>query len=172
MCLGIFSDPLLAAQHSQHCTALGVTTSMEDKELLTQEKGKQSKQPSKKEINSRALKTPKGTRDYEPLQMAIREKVFQAITTVFKRHGAVTIETPLFELKVTLSNTTVTHTPLKEILTGKYGEESKLIYDLQDQGGELCSLRYDLTVPTCSNTRADFHRSPLLDTLPVTGLNR
>ena len=31
---------------------------------------------------------------------------------------------------------------LKEILTGKYGEDSKLIYDLQDQGGELCSLRY------------------------------
>jgi histidyl-tRNA synthetase len=32
-------------------------------------------------------------------------------------------------------------------LSGKYGEDSKLIYDLQDQGGELCSLRYDLTVP-------------------------
>lgn len=30
---------------------------------------------------------------------------------------------------------------------GKYGEDSKLIYDLQDQGGELCSLRYDLTIP-------------------------
>lgn len=36
---------------------------------------------------------------------------------------------------------------LKEVLTGKYGEDSKLIYDLADQGGELCSLRYDLTVP-------------------------
>lgn len=36
---------------------------------------------------------------------------------------------------------------LKDILSGKYGEDSKLIYDLQDQGGELCSLRYDLTVP-------------------------
>jgi histidyl-tRNA synthetase len=33
------------------------------------------------------------------------------------------------------------------MLSGKYGEDSKLIYDLQDQGGELCSLRYDLTVP-------------------------
>jgi histidyl-tRNA synthetase len=31
---------------------------------------------------------------------------------------------------------------------GKYGEEGgKLIYDLADQGGELLSLRYDLTVP-------------------------
>ncbi|NWX17757.1 SYHC protein, partial [Aegotheles bennettii] len=30
---------------------------------------------------------------------------------------------------------------------GKYGEEVKLIYQLQDQGGELLALRYDLTVP-------------------------
>ncbi|XP_077793282.1 histidine--tRNA ligase, cytoplasmic isoform X4 [Macaca mulatta] len=35
----------------------------------------------------------------------------------------------------------------KETLMGKYGEDSKLIYDLKDQGGELLSLRYDLTVP-------------------------
>jgi len=67
------------------------------------------------------------------LQMAIREKVFNTVINVFKRHGAVTIETPVFELK--------------ETLTGKYGEDSKLIYDLEDQGGERCSLRYDLTVP-------------------------
>jgi hypothetical protein len=33
------------------------------------------------------------------------------------------------------------------VLTGKYGEDSKLIYDLKDQGGEILSLRYDLTVP-------------------------
>jgi len=32
-------------------------------------------------------------------------------------------------------------------LTGKYGEDSKLIYDLKDQGGEILALRYDLTVP-------------------------
>jgi histidyl-tRNA synthetase len=36
---------------------------------------------------------------------------------------------------------------LRKVLTGKYGEDSKLIYDLADQGGEICSLRYDLTVP-------------------------
>lgn len=31
---------------------------------------------------------------------------------------------------------------------GKYGDEGgKLIYDLADQGGEILSLRYDLTVP-------------------------
>lgn len=36
---------------------------------------------------------------------------------------------------------------LSQTLTGKYGEDSKLIYDLADQGGELLALRYDLTVP-------------------------
>lgn len=79
------------------------------------------------------LKTPKGTKDYTDKEMAIREHVFSTITNVFKRHGAVTIDTPVFELK--------------EILSGKYGEDSKLIYDLEDQGGEKCALRYDLTVP-------------------------
>ncbi|XP_038056514.1 histidine--tRNA ligase-like isoform X2 [Patiria miniata] len=79
------------------------------------------------------LKTPKGTRDYNPKQMAIREGVFKTIVDSFKRHGAETLDTPVFELK--------------ETLTGKYGEDSKLIYDLKDQGGELLSLRYDLTVP-------------------------
>ncbi|KAN0064920.1 Cytoplasmic and mitochondrial histidine tRNA synthetase [Thecaphora frezii] len=79
------------------------------------------------------LKTPKGTRDWEPLAMSLRKKIFSTIEDIFSSHGAVTIDTPVFELK--------------EILSGKYGEDSKLIYDLQDQGGELCSLRYDLTVP-------------------------
>jgi len=27
------------------------------------------------------------------------------------------------------------------VLTGKYGEDSKLIYDLADQGGEILALR-------------------------------
>lgn len=36
---------------------------------------------------------------------------------------------------------------MQEVLTGKYGEDSKLIYDLKDQGGEILSMRYDLTVP-------------------------
>lgn len=66
--------------------------------------------------------------------MALRQTIFRKITEVFELHGGVTIDTPVFELK--------------EILSGKYGEDSKLIYDLQDQGGELCSLRYDLTVST------------------------
>jgi len=71
--------------------------------------------------------------DIHPDQCAAREKVFATIRSVFRRHGAVEIETPVCELK--------------ETLMGKYGEDTKLVYDLQDQGGELLSLRYDLTVP-------------------------
>ncbi|GAA0168694.1 aminoacyl-tRNA synthetase [Lithospermum erythrorhizon] len=81
----------------------------------------------------RLPKLAKGTRDFAKEQMTIREKAFSIITGVFKRHGAMALDTPVFELR--------------ETLMGKYGEDSKLIYDLADQGGELCSLRYDLTVP-------------------------
>lgn len=51
-------------------------------------------------IKEFALKTPKGTRDFTPRQMATREHVFEKIIKVFKRHGAVAIDTPVFELKV------------------------------------------------------------------------
>lgn len=50
------------------------------------------------------LKTPKGTRDYGPSQMAIRADVLNKIISVFKRHGAETIDTPIFELKVMAAN--------------------------------------------------------------------
>jgi histidyl-tRNA synthetase len=50
--------------------------------------------------------------------MSIRKKAFNIVTNVFLRHGAVELDTPVFELK--------------ETLTGKYGEDSKLIYDLED----------------------------------------
>ena len=87
------------------------------------------KESKKKE----SVKVVKGARDFLPIQMVIRSQAFDLITKVFKKHGGVEIDTPVFELK--------------ETLMGKYGEDSKLIYDLNDQGGELLSLRYDLTVP-------------------------
>ncbi|KAL1964344.1 hypothetical protein VTN77DRAFT_7029 [Rasamsonia byssochlamydoides] len=86
-----------------------------------------------KEKPSFTLKTPKGTKDWAGADALLRDRIFRTITEVFKRHGGTALDTPVFELR--------------EILAGKYGEDSKLIYDLQDQGGELCSLRYDLTVP-------------------------
>jgi histidyl-tRNA synthetase len=50
--------------------------------------------------------------------MAIKDKAFRIIKGIFKKHGASEIDTPVFELK--------------ETLMGKYGEDSKLIYDLED----------------------------------------
>lgn len=41
-----------------------------------------------------------GTRDYQPAQMAIRQQVLKTIVDTFERHGAETIDTPVFELKV------------------------------------------------------------------------
>lgn len=82
----------------------------------------------------RKPKIAKGARDFTGEQMQIRERAFKTIRRVFKRHGAVEIDTPVFEQR--------------ETLMGKYGEEGgKLIYELADQGGELLCLRYDLTVP-------------------------
>lgn len=105
--------------------------------------------------------------------MVVREKILDIIVSCFKRHGAKGLDTPAFELKVSGEKSTRTpffHLPsvsqrasslcpgillwsvalsvwpLQEMLTEKYGEDSGLIYDLKDQGGELLSLRYDLTV--------------------------
>lgn len=72
-------------------------------------------------MNLRILKcdVTQGTRDFAKEQMAVREKAFSVIVEVFKRHGAMALDTPAFELR--------------ETLMGKYGEDSKLIYDLADQ---------------------------------------
>nr|CAD1820244.1 unnamed protein product [Ananas comosus var. bracteatus] len=67
----------------------------------------------------RLPKIPKGTRDFGKEQMAIRERAFSIYYQCFKMHGAVGLDTPVFELR--------------ETLMGKYGEDSKLIYDLADQ---------------------------------------
>lgn len=79
------------------------------------------------------LKTAKGTRDYGPAENSLREHIEDIVKECFKRYGGSCIDTPVFERK--------------DILTGKYGEDSKLIFDLKDQGGEELSLRYDHTVP-------------------------
>src|SRR3989304_7301440 len=79
-------------------------------------------------------KNPKGTRDFSPKDVKIREYIFTTMKSVFETFGGQPIETPVFELKETLQNL--------------YGEEfDKLVYELNDQGGEELLLRYDLTVP-------------------------
>lgn len=79
------------------------------------------------------LKNPKGMKDISPDKGWERRRIFNIITDCFERHGALPLDTPVCERR--------------EILLGKYGEDSKLIYNLEDQGGEALSLRYDLTVP-------------------------
>ena len=86
-----------------------------------------------KKLKKSELRTPKGTKDYGALETRLREEMFNKIKKIFKLHGAVGIETPVFELRSTLMD--------------KYGEDQKLIFNLEDQGGDICSLRYDLTVP-------------------------
>jgi histidyl-tRNA synthetase len=103
------------------------TAEVDEMKALKEQLGK-----DKKSGSGFQLKTPKGTVDHRPEATLLRKKIFHTLESIFVKYGASTIDTPVFELR--------------EILAGKYGEDSKLIYDLQDQGGELCSLRYDLTV--------------------------
>lgn len=101
---------------------------------------------------------PKGTRDFNPSEMARRNYIFDTIKSVFKLYGYQSIETPAIESLSTLM--------------GKYGEEGdRLLFKilnsgdfldtLHKSGKELSSvnyreienyitekgLRYDLTVP-------------------------
>ncbi|KAF9006761.1 histidine-tRNA ligase [Hymenopellis radicata] len=79
------------------------------------------------------LKTAKGTRDYGPSEMLCRLHIERIVKDAFTLFGGSCLDTPVFERK--------------DVLAGKYGEDSKLIFDLMDQGGEQLALRYDHTVP-------------------------
>lgn len=81
----------------------------------------------------KTIKTPKGTRDYAGGEKILLDEIITKTESIYRRRGGVPFDSPNFEIK--------------SILTNKYGEDSKLIYDLADQGGEACALRYDLTVP-------------------------
>ncbi|MEP5338362.1 MAG: histidine--tRNA ligase [Algibacter sp.] len=99
---------------------------------------------------------PKGTRDFNPEQVAKRNYIFNSIRGAFETFGFQPIETPSFEKSDTL--------------LGKYGEEGdRLIFKILDNGDYLSSvpeldyvnkninkitssisgkaLKYDLTVP-------------------------
>jgi len=101
------------------------------------------------------LSIPRGTRDFGPQQMMVRNHIFATIRGVFERFGFAPLETPSME---NLS-----------VLTGKYGDEGdQLIYKILNSGDFLSdvkpediesgyksltrkvsekALRYDLTVP-------------------------
>lgn len=103
-----------------------------------------------------SISTPKGTRDFDPIQMARRNYIFSTIKDVFACYGFQQIETPAMENLSTL--------------LGKYGEEGdKLLFKILNSGNFLDGistdklssgdsqklatdiaekgLRYDLTVP-------------------------
>lgn len=99
--------------------------------------------------------TPKGTRDFGPVEMSRRNYIFDTIRSVFGLYGYRQIETPAMENLSTLM--------------GKYGEEGdKLLFKILNSGdfmrgiteadlagepaalaAKLCDrgMRYDLTVP-------------------------
>ena len=99
---------------------------------------------------------PKGTRDFNPGEIARRDYIFETIKAVYRKHGFRPIETPAMENLSTLM--------------GKYGEEGdRLIFRILNSGdfagkvpddlwqskdpgplsARICekALRYDLTVP-------------------------
>src|SRR3989344_6685297 len=81
----------------------------------------------------KAPPTPKGFRDILPDLAKKRRQTINQIADILEEFEFIPIETPTIEFAQTL--------------TGKYGEEEKLIYKFQDRGGRDLALRYDLTVP-------------------------
>jgi histidyl-tRNA synthetase len=65
--------------------------------------------------------------------MIIRNRIIGTFRTIFEQHGYEPIDTPALEYV--------------EVLTGKAGENEKLMYHFEDRGGRQIGLRYDLTVP-------------------------
>jgi histidyl-tRNA synthetase len=65
--------------------------------------------------------------------MLLRQQIIDTVRQIFERHGYEPIETPVLEYL--------------DILTGKAGENEKLMYAFTDHGGREVGMRYDLTVP-------------------------
>ena len=81
----------------------------------------------------RQARVLKGFRDYLPEQMILRQRIIGIFRDVFERHGFEPLDTPALEYL--------------DVLTGKAGENEKLMYRFEDAGGREVGLRYDLTVP-------------------------
>ena len=74
-----------------------------------------------------------GFRDHLPAQMILRRTLIDRFRGIFEAHGFEPIDTPVLE-----------HL---EVLTGKAGENEKLMYHFTDHGDRAIGMRYDLTVP-------------------------
>lgn len=80
-------------------------------------------------------KSPKGTIDYFGENAIKLNFLIKEVEKIFISYGASYLNTPTFERK--------------DILINKYGEETetKLIYELKDENGEILCLKYDQTIP-------------------------
>src|SRR3989344_1371314 len=79
--------------------------------------------------------TLKGFRDFLPDEKRKRDFVAQKIIEIFELYGFEPIETPAIEYL--------------EVFQGSIGEDEKLFFKFEDQGGRKVALRYDQTVPSC-----------------------
>ncbi len=79
--------------------------------------------------------TLKGFRDFLPAEALKRQWLREKIIGVFERWGYDPLETPTLE-------------PLA-LFAGQIGEDEKLFFKFEDNGGRQVALRYDQTVPTC-----------------------
>jgi histidyl-tRNA synthetase len=81
----------------------------------------------------RQARVLKGFRDFLPEQMILRQRIIGRFRDIFEKHGFEPLDTPALEYL--------------DVLTGKAGENEKLMYQFVDAGGREVGLRYDLTVP-------------------------
>ncbi len=76
----------------------------------------------------------RGFRDYLPEEMLAKDRMLDAVRSVFESYGYPPVATPALEYA--------------ELLLGKYGEEGEmLLYRFLDNGERDVAMRYDLTVP-------------------------
>jgi histidyl-tRNA synthetase len=75
----------------------------------------------------------KGMRDHLPQAMMLRQSIQATMRAVFERYGFEPLQTPIVEYA--------------ETLEGKIGDDEKLIYRFETEGGRRFALRYDQTVP-------------------------
>lgn len=83
----------------------------------------------------RTLQTLRGFRDFLPHEAMLRNWLKAKMVSVAESWGYEPMETPTLE-------------PL-ELFVGQIGEDEKLFFSFEDQGGRKVALRYDQTVPTC-----------------------
>ena len=84
------------------------------------------------------LMNVKGTFDYMPKDMKIRNRITDILRKNFEKYGYLPIETPMLNYY--------------DLLSYKYNDDAEIlseIYKLTDQGERNLGLRYDLTVPFC-----------------------